>query len=137
MQKTWWKEAVIYQIYPRSFNDSNGDGVGDIKGITAKLDYLADLGVDVLWLSPIFKSPNDDNGYDISDYCDIMTEFGNMTDFDEMLQKAHSLGLKIILDLVVNHSSDEHRWFQGIIQRGLTRLDRTYSTQCSRWSRSC
>ena len=112
MEQIWWKEAVIYQIYPRSFNDSNGDGIGDIKGITQKLEYLADLGVDVLWLSPIFKSPNDDNGYDISDYCGIMDEFGTMTDFDEMLANAHGLGLKIVLDLVVNHSSDEHPWFQ-------------------------
>ena len=113
MTQSWWKEAVIYQIYPRSFNDSNGDGIGDIKGITEKLDYLAKLGVDVLWLSPIFKSPNDDNGYDVSDYCDIMDEFGTMDDFDELLEKAHSKGLKIILDLVVNHSSDEHKWFQA------------------------
>ena len=113
MTKNWWKEAVIYQIYPRSFKDSDGDGIGDIKGITQKLDYLAFLGVDVLWLSPIFKSPNDDNGYDVSDYCDIMTEFGTMADFDELLETAHAKGLKIILDLVVNHSSDEHEWFQA------------------------
>lgn len=113
MTKTWWKEAVIYQIYPRSFNDSNGDGIGDLRGITQKLDYLASLGVDVLWLSPIFKSPNDDNGYDVSDYCAIMNEFGTMTDFEELLEKAHNKGLKIILDLVVNHSSDEHAWFQA------------------------
>lgn len=113
MTKTWWKEAVIYQIYPRSFKDSNGDGIGDLKGITQKLDYLVSLGVDVLWLSPIFKSPNDDNGYDVSDYCAIMNEFGTMADFDELLEKAHSKGLKIILDLVVNHSSDEHAWFQA------------------------
>ena len=113
MTKTWWKEAVIYQIYPRSFKDSNGDGIGDLKGITQKLDYLALLGVDVLWLSPIFKSPNDDNGYDVSDYCAIMQEFGTMVDFDELLEKAHNKGLKIILDLVVNHSSDEHAWFQA------------------------
>ena len=113
MTKTWWKEAAIYQIYPRSFKDSNGDGIGDLKGITQKLDYLALLGVDVLWLSPIFKSPNDDNGYDVSDYCAIMKEFGTMVDFDELLEKAHNKGLKIILDLVVNHSSDEHAWFQA------------------------
>jgi len=113
MTNTWWKEAVIYQIYPRSFKDSNGDGIGDLKGITQKLDYLVSLGVDVLWLSPIFKSPNDDNGYDVSDYCAIMNEFGTMADFDELLEKAHSKGLKIILDLVVNHSSDEHAWFQA------------------------
>lgn len=113
MTQSWWKEAVIYQIYPRSFKDSNGDGIGDIKGITEKIDYLTKLGVDVLWLSPIFKSPNDDNGYDVSDYCDIMDEFGTMADFDELLEKAHAKGLKIILDLVVNHSSDEHEWFQA------------------------
>ncbi|MEO1262376.1 MAG: alpha-glucosidase [Bacteroidota bacterium] len=112
MKKAWWKESVIYQIYPRSFYDSNGDGIGDLKGITQKLPYLAELGVDVLWLSPIFKSPNDDNGYDISDYYNIMDEFGTMSDFDEMLSQAHALGLKIVLDLVVNHSSDEHSWFQ-------------------------
>lgn len=112
MKQSWWKEAVIYQIYPRSFYDSNGDGIGDLNGIRAKLPYLAELGVDVLWLSPIFKSPNDDNGYDISDYCDIMDEFGTMSDFDLLLSTAHSLGLKIVLDLVVNHSSDEHAWFQ-------------------------
>ena len=102
MNKTWWKEAVIYQIYPRSFYDSNGDGIGDLKGILEKLEYLADLGVDVLWLSPIFKSPNDDNGYDVSDYCNIMDEFGSMSDFDHLLEKAHELRLKIVLDLVVN-----------------------------------
>ncbi|MFE8701799.1 alpha-glucosidase [Cytobacillus sp. FJAT-54145] len=111
MNKTWWKESVIYQIYPRSFYDSNGDGIGDIKGITAKLDYLKELGIDVIWLSPIFKSPNADNGYDVSDYQDIMDEFGTMEDFDEMLEEAHHRGIKIMLDLVVNHSSDEHKWF--------------------------
>lgn len=111
MKKNWWKEAVVYQIYPRSFKDSDGDGVGDLKGIIEKLPYLRDLGVDVLWLSPIYKSPNDDNGYDISDYRDIMTEFGTMEDFDLLLEKAHENGLKILMDLVVNHSSDEHKWF--------------------------
>ena len=108
----WWKEAVIYQIYPRSFKDSNADGIGDLQGIISKLDYLQLLGVDVLWLSPVFASPNTDNGYDISDYQAIMTEFGSMADFDELLAEAHSRGLKVILDLVVNHSSDEHRWFE-------------------------
>lgn len=112
MTRTWWKESVIYQIYPRSFKDSNGDGIGDLGGIIEKLDYLKKLGVDVLWLSPIFKSPNDDNGYDVSDYCDIMDEFGTMTDFDNLLAGAHARDLKIVLDLVPNHSSDEHRWFQ-------------------------
>lgn len=111
MKKTWWKEAVVYQIYPRSFKDSTGNGVGDLKGITSKLDYLKELGVDVIWLSPIYKSPNDDNGYDISDYQDIMDEFGTMEDFDEMLFEAHKRGLRIVMDLVVNHTSDEHRWF--------------------------
>ena len=112
MQKNWWKESVVYQIYPRSFKDSNGDGIGDLQGIIEKLDYLQYLGVDVLWLSPIFKSPNDDNGYDVSDYCDIMDEFGTMADFDELLEGVHQRGLKLVLDLVPNHSSDEHFWFQ-------------------------
>lgn len=111
MEKRWWKESVVYQIYPRSFNDSNGDGLGDINGITQKLDYLAELGIDVIWLSPVYQSPNDDNGYDISDYQAIMTEFGTMDDFDAMLKKAHSLNIKIMMDLVVNHTSDEHAWF--------------------------
>ena len=111
MNRTWWKEAVIYQIYPRSFMDSNGDGIGDLKGITSRLDYLKYLGVDVLWLSPIYQSPNDDNGYDISDYQAVMEEFGTMADFDEMLSEAHKRGLKVVMDLVVNHTSDEHRWF--------------------------
>lgn len=107
----WWKEAVFYQIYPRSFYDTNNDGIGDLRGIIEKLDYLKDLGVDALWLSPIYDSPNDDNGYDIRDYRKIMTEFGTMEDFDELLSKAHEKGLKLIMDLVVNHTSDEHEWF--------------------------
>jgi oligo-1,6-glucosidase len=111
MVKTWWKEAVIYQIYPRSFMDSNGDGIGDLKGITSRLDYLKYLGVNVIWLSPVYQSPNDDNGYDISDYRDIMDEFGTMEDFDEMLAQAHKRGIRIVMDLVVNHTSDEHKWF--------------------------
>jgi oligo-1,6-glucosidase len=111
MEKAWWKESVVYQIYPRSFNDSNGDGIGDIKGITEKLDYLNELGVDVIWLSPVYKSPNDDNGYDISDYQDIMDEFGTLDDWDEMLQGVHDRGMKLMMDLVVNHTSDEHKWF--------------------------
>lgn len=111
MDKAWWKESVVYQIYPRSFKDSNGDGVGDIKGITEKLDHLSDLGIDVIWLSPVYKSPNDDNGYDISDYRAIMDEFGTMADFDEMLEEAHKRNIKIMMDLVVNHTSDEHAWF--------------------------
>ena len=111
MKKAWWKEAVVYQIYPRNFCDSNGDGIGDLNGITSKLDYLKELGIDVIWLSPVYKSPNDDNGYDISDYEDIMTEFGTMDDFDKMLAAAHDRGIKIVMDLVVNHTSDEHPWF--------------------------
>ncbi len=111
MNRTWWKEAVIYQIYPRSFMDSNGDGIGDLQGIISRLDYLKYLGIDVIWMSPVYKSPNDDNGYDISDYKDIMDEFGTMEDFDELLKKAHERGIKIVMDLVVNHTSDEHPWF--------------------------
>lgn len=111
MKKAWWKEAIVYQVYPRSFCDSNGDGIGDLNGITSKLDYLKELGIDVIWLSPVYKSPNDDNGYDISDYEAIMTEFGTMDDFDKMLSEAHGRGIKIVMDLVVNHTSDEHPWF--------------------------
>ena len=111
MEKRWWKESVVYQIYPRSFCDSNGDGIGDLNGITGKLAYLKELGIDVIWLSPVYKSPNDDNGYDISDYQAIMDEFGTMEDFDRMLATAHEKGIKIMMDLVVNHTSDEHKWF--------------------------
>ena len=111
MEKKWWKESVVYQIYPRSFKDSNGDGIGDINGITEKLDYLKELGIDVIWLSPVYQSPNDDNGYDISDYQAIMEEFGTMEDFDRMLEEAHKRGIRIVMDLVVNHTSDEHAWF--------------------------
>ena len=111
MEKAWQKESVVYQIYPRSFCDSNGDGIGDLNGITGKLPYLKELGVDVIWLSPVYQSPNDDNGYDISDYQAIMEEFGSMEDFDRMLDAAHRLGLKVMMDLVVNHTSDEHAWF--------------------------
>lgn len=107
----WWKNSVVYEIYVRSFYDSNGDGIGDIKGITEKLDYLQELGVDVLWLTPVYESPNDDNGYDISDYCSIMELFGTMEDFEELLSEAHKRNLKIVMDLVVNHTSDEHPWF--------------------------
>lgn len=109
--RTWWKEAVCYQIYPRSFKDSNGDGIGDINGITEKLDYLKELGIDVIWVSPIFESPNDDNGYDISDYQEIMRDFGTMEDFDRLLYEVHARDMKLILDLVINHTSDEHSWF--------------------------
>lgn len=111
MNKQWWKESVAYQIYPRSFMDSNGDGVGDIRGIITKLDYLKELGIDVIWICPMFKSPNDDNGYDISDYQDISEDFGTMADFDELLEEVHRRGMKLILDLVINHTSDEHPWF--------------------------
>lgn len=112
MSSSWWKDSVVYQIYPRSFKDSNGDGIGDIKGITQSLGHLSKLGIDVIWLSPVYKSPNDDNGYDISNYRDIMDEFGTMADFDEMLEEAHKHNIKIMMDLVVNHTSDEHEWFQ-------------------------
>ena len=110
--RQWWKEAVVYQVYPRSFNDANGDGIGDLKGITEKLPYLAKLGINVIWLSPVFDSPNVDNGYDISDYFAIMSDFGTMEDFDEMLETAHKHGIKILMDLVANHTSDEHPWFK-------------------------
>ena len=111
MEKVWWKEAVAYQVYPRSFFDSNNDGIGDLRGIIEKLDYIKDLGIDVIWVSPFYKSPNDDNGYDISDYKDIMDEFGTMDDFDELLDQVHKRGMKLIVDLVINHTSDEHPWF--------------------------
>lgn len=111
MKRNWWKEAVAYQVYPRSFNDSNGDGIGDLPGLIEKLDYLENLGIDVIWLSPMYPSPNDDNGYDISDYKGIMSEFGTMNDFDQLLSNIHQRGMKLILDLVVNHTSDEHPWF--------------------------
>ena len=112
MEKKWWHNSVVYQIYPRSFKDSNGDGIGDLKGIISKLDYIKFLGVDVLWISPIYKSPNVDNGYDISDYCDIMDEFGTMDDMKLLIKEAKSRDIKIMMDLVVNHTSDEHKWFK-------------------------
>ncbi|NFH80962.1 alpha-glucosidase [Clostridium botulinum] len=111
MKKIWWKEAIGYQIYPRSFKDSNGDGIGDLRGIISKLDYLKELGIDVIWICPMYKSPNDDNGYDISDYQDIMEDFGTMDDFDELLTEVHKRDMKLIIDLVINHTSDEHKWF--------------------------
>lgn len=110
--KKWWKEEVIYQIYPRSFQDSNGDGIGDIGGIIARLDHLKELGIDTIWICPIYQSPNDDNGYDISDYYDIHPEFGTMDDFDKLLKGIHGRGMRLIMDLVLNHSSDEHEWFK-------------------------
>lgn len=111
MERVWWKEAVGYQIYPRSFKDSNNDGIGDIIGIISKLDYLKELGIDVIWVCPMYKSPNDDNGYDISDYKDIMDDFGNMENVDLLLDEVHKRGMKLIIDLVINHTSDEHPWF--------------------------
>ena len=124
MEKRWWKESVVYQIYPRSFCDSNGDGIGDLNGITGKLDYLKELGIDVIWLSPVYKSPNDDNGYDISDYQAIMDEFGTMEDFDRMLATAHEKGIKIMMDLVVNHTSDE----PFVFIRGMVYIESRKST---------
>ncbi|MDX1522420.1 MAG: alpha-glucosidase, partial [Anaerolineae bacterium] len=109
---TWWKEAVAYQIYPKSFFDSNGDGIGDLPGIIAKLDYLQTLGVNLLWLTPVYRSPNDDNGYDISDYQAINPEYGTMADFERLLAEAHRRDMRIIMDLVINHTSDEHPWFE-------------------------
>ena len=111
LTRKWWKTAVIYQIYPRSFYDSNGDGIGDIQGIIQKLNYLEKLGVDAVWLSPVYKSPQDDNGYDISDYQDIDPIFGNLQDMEELIQKAKEKNIRIIMDLVLNHTSDEHPWF--------------------------
>jgi oligo-1,6-glucosidase len=111
MKRTWWKESVVYQIYPRSFCDSNGDGIGDLRGIIGKLDYLKDLGIDVVWLSPVYRSPNDDNGYDISDYRGIMDDFGTLADWEELLAGLHQRGIRLVMDLVVNHTSDEHPWF--------------------------
>lgn len=112
MKRTWWKESIVYQIYPRSFKDSNGDGIGDLRGIIQKLDYLKELGINVIWLSPVYQSPNDDNGYDISDYQAIMTEFGTLADWDELINEMHARNIKLVMDLVVNHTSDEHIWFQ-------------------------
>lgn len=110
-KRKWWKEAVAYEIYPRSFKDSNGDGIGDIQGIIEKLDYLQDLGIDIIWVCPIYQSPNDDNGYDISDYKAILSDFGTMEDFEALLSAVHKRGMKLIMDLVINHTSDEHEWF--------------------------
>ena len=110
--RKWWKEAVVYQIYPRSFKDSDGDGIGDLKGIISRLDYIKSLGIDVVWLNPVYSSPNDDNGYDISDYRNIMKDFGTMADFDSLLTGMHKRKIKLVMDLVVNHTSDEHEWFK-------------------------
>ena len=113
MSTEWWKDAIVYQIYPRSFQDTNGDGIGDLNGITMHLDYIRDLGADTVWLCPVYASPGDDNGYDISDYYAINPEFGTMEDFDRLLAAAHERGIRIIMDLVVNHTSDEHAWFRA------------------------
>ncbi|MBX9868246.1 MAG: alpha-glucosidase, partial [Burkholderiaceae bacterium] len=107
----WWRDAVIYQVYPRSFLDTNGDGIGDLPGITAKLDYIAGLGVDIVWISPFFTSPMRDFGYDVADYCNVDPMFGSLSDFDALVQRAHALGLKIMIDQVLSHSSDQHPWF--------------------------
>ena len=112
INRKWWKEKVVYQLYPRSFKDANGDGIGDLKGITEKLDYIKSLGIDVVWLNPVYESPNDDMGYDISDYRSIMKDFGTMEDFEILLKGLHDRGIKLIMDLVVNHTSDEHIWFK-------------------------
>lgn len=114
--RKWWQKEIIYQIYPRSFYDANGDGIGDIKGITSKLEYLKDLGITMIWICPIYKSPMVDNGYDISDYLGINPEFGSMEDLDELLERAQALGIKVMLDLVINHTSDEHRWFKEALK---------------------
>ena len=112
MAKKWWQDKVVYQIYPRSFQDSNGDGIGDLPGIISRLDYLSNLGIDAIWLSPVYRSPQDDNGYDISDYQDIDPMFGSLEDMERLIAEADKKGIKIIMDLVLNHSSDEHRWFR-------------------------
>src|SRR6056297_1162519 len=112
MNKKWWKEAVVYQIYPRSFKDSNNDGIGDLRGIIEKIDYLEQLGIDAVWLNPVYKSPNDDNGYDISDYRAVMDEFGTIEDLEELMSKLHKRDIRLIMDLVINHTSDEHQWFR-------------------------
>ncbi|MDT2846214.1 alpha-amylase family glycosyl hydrolase, partial [Enterococcus thailandicus] len=111
MSEQWWQRAVVYQIYPRSFQDTNGDGIGDLQGIIRRLDYLENLGIDAIWLSPVYQSPNDDNGYDISNYEEIMSEFGTMTDMEELIAEGRKRNIRIIMDLVVNHTSDEHAWF--------------------------
>ncbi len=126
MTSDWWKDAVVYQIYPRSFQDSNGDGIGDLRGIINRLDYIRDLGANVIWLCPIYASPNADNGYDISDYRAIHPDFGTMADFDELLSQMHFRGMRLVMDLVVNHSSDEHRWFQSARQSAESRYHDFY-----------
>ena len=112
LPRDWWASAVVYQIYPRSFADSDGDGVGDLRGVIGRLDHLQRLGVDVLWLSPVYRSPMDDNGYDISDYQDVDPVFGTLADLDELIAAAHERGIRLLMDLVVNHTSDQHAWFR-------------------------
>ena len=118
----WWKKAVVYQIYPKSFQDSNGDGFGDLQGIIKRLDYLETLGINAIWLSPVFKSPQADNGYDISDYRDIDPTFGSLDDMEELINEAKKHNIRIMMDLVLNHSSNEHRWFKAIIKEGICRI---------------
>jgi alpha-glucosidase len=122
----WWRSGVIYQIYPRSFADSNGDGMGDLPGITSRLDALAELGIDAIWLSPFYKSPQKDAGYDVSDYCDVDPLFGTLADFDALLARAHQLGLRVLIDLVPNHSSDQHKWFQAALAAAPGSAERDY-----------
>ena len=118
MARKWWQERVVYQIYPRSFYDTNGDGLGDIRGIISKLDYLQELGIGMLWISPLYPSPNVDNGYDISNYCDIHPDFGTLEEMDELIAEAKKRDIKIIMDLVINHTSDQHEWFQKSRRKG-------------------
>ena len=122
----WWRSGVIYQIYPRSFADSNGDGMGDLPGITSRLDSLARLGIDAIWLSPFYRSPQKDAGYDVSDYCDVDPLFGTLAEFDAMLNRAHELGLRVLIDLVPNHSSDQHKWFQAALAAAPGSPERSY-----------
>jgi oligo-1,6-glucosidase len=136
MTRNWWKESVIYEIYPRSFMDSNGDGIGDLNGIIQKLDYLKDLGIDVIWLCPIYDSPNADNGYDIRDYRKIMAEFGTMEDFYRLLACAHAKGIRIVMDLVVNHTSDEHEFFQKSKQTPENEYRDYYMARRQKWKRA-
>ena len=129
----WWKNAVIYQIYPRSFQDSNGDGIGDLAGIIQRLGYLESLGIDAIWLSPVYRSPQDDNGYDISDYCDIDPMFGTLADMDNLITEAKKHHIRIIIDLVLNHSSDEHRWFQEAKKETATTPTRLLTSGATAW----
>ena len=133
MQKKWWHDKVAYQIYPKSFYDTNGDGIGDIRGIIQKLDYLAELGIDILWLSPIYLSPLADQGYDIADYYQIDPRFGTMEDMDELIEQAQKRGIKILMDLVVNHCSDEHEWFQKAMEDPNGKYGKYFYLERSGW----